>query len=888
MRTKHLVMALALPTLFAACQDQDYLSNPTNNLKGQFIKLEKGFALQGGYNDVSTRGQWDVVDGKAYFAWRPNQESAGATTYTPDQIGLAWTGVCLDKDGNYVATGSAVATADDRVFTNYKFNHFAWKINGEEIVEDKCNPGTYTSGVKLVNGFSDGVNTLAAAYSTANGEVQYTASPAVITPANWPTYNTTEGEANGSEGLFNTSNSTVYAGQYIVYAPYDAKNVSNYIAATSKDNFEISQFETEANRAKTLNKFSNEIFKYGNTTIVDGGTKTTKFATENLNGYIGIKLTSATTPTIKKVIIYDETGKNLLTKVGLSANGILANKSGKDIYLNNATVAKEYTQTITAVINGGTGEALTAAPAYVAIPALPTEGTISSLKVVLINDANIAVEKEFNNITIERNKFANGTWLDFSGIDFTKGSLLATDEASLKAAVTAQNTLNRDGIVKILGNIKLSDSYDVEAAITNSIKVTITGGKIIVPANNASQFELTLGSNVIVNSNIDVMNTCCLNNAGKLVVKNATLGGIVNIGAADPDGSIPTGKEGNLEFIGNKTSIVNGTINNYGHAVLTAGASSTDITQVNVNGTINNYNELKITKASVGTNKDAKLFILDNGTLNNKTAATTTIEGVLAVAGTASNDGIVVDKISSQVTGNIYELASPGEYISEVDNPGERFTAALTARPTTTVKFVGDAQTYDLKEIAGANVRKTIKTYVVEETGAGTVFKTTSASTINASMKNLIVNSLLTLTNGAKLNLKVTEKATINAAMTITAMAVADKDNQCLGVKDLIVNAGGSLAVGKYVRSMMETLTVNPATVTPVAAAGKITFDFSSQTFVSGLINILGTADIIQATGSTSGEVAGDVWYKETKPQGAENWLHGIPTKFGGETWPTK
>lgn len=886
-------MALALPAVFVACQDQDVVSTPNGSVEGQFVNLGKGFTLIGGTeNDATTRGQWTSGDDGVRFVWQPVATTAGGTTYTPDQIGLAWTGVCLDKEGNVNVDGSAVTAVDDRVFTNYKFSHFGWKINGTEPTVDECTGELKAGTFAPVNGYTDQTNTLAGAYSTTTGDMEYAATPGAITA--WPGYTKTDGETNGSEGLFNTNNSTVYAGKYIVYSPYDAKNTSNYIIATSKEEFAISDFQAEATRAKTMEEFTNEIFKYGFTTIQEGGDRTTKFATENLNGYVGIKLKSKSGDnTIKKVILYDATGKNLLTKVGLSAKGIYAGQSGKNLYMDNAKVTKEYTETITATIGGGNGTAVADdAYSYITIPVLPTEAAISSLKVILINENNLAVETEIKNITIERNAYATGSWIDFKDIDFTNAPYLATDLTSLDAAVRAANVSDnsaKDMSIRLLGNATLTADYTLPTMAAKSI--TIEGGKIIVPdaagSSASDAIVLSVGDGYTINSNIDVLQSCCKDFGGELAVTGAaTLGGVINIGAAEAVED--AAHEAKLNFNGEKTvSTLTGTINNYGKAVI-AKATTTDAAshQVTVDGgTINNYDSFVIETTGDVKKQDAKLFV-ETGALNNAESAEMTVAGVLAVgnSATASNNGIVVDKISSQVTGNIQKLGvAPGQYVSEVDNPGNRFEAALYYRPTTTVRFVNTDSSdkpYDLNKLNDSKLKASITTYEVNAAKAIT-FNSGANTDIAVKMKNLIVKSALGVTaaKDGKTNYMTLAVENLNVEAAVTFSDVADNTKAILKGTNVTVKAGGSVAMGKFNRSEIATLLVNANE--GQKNAGAITFNFSSQTLISKNITVNGTADILQATGSTSTDVAGDVWLLEGATSvGDGNWLHGIPTPW--------
>lgn len=890
MRTKHLFVALAAVASLTACQDQDVLSTPEGMTEGQFVKLEKGFTLVGTTEgSAETRGQWAYTSAGVKFYWRPNNVS-GTLKYTPDEIGLAWTGVCLDKDGQQTA-GSLLSAADGRVFTNYKFSHFGWKKNGTEPAIDECNPdeGFEPSTYTPVDGYSDGTNTLTGAYDIATGGMIYTAADGAITK--WPEYKTANGETNGSEGLFNTNNSTVYAGEYIVYAPYDKNNTSNYIVATSKDNFAISGFVTvDANRGNTINEFTNEIFKYGMTTITDGGAQTTKFATQNLNGYIGLKIQAkAGGQTIKKVILYEPTSKYLLTKVGLSSKGIVNGLAGKNLYLTDNEVKKEYAETITATIKGGAGEALQVKDdgkySYITIPVLPTETAIPELQVILINDQNRAFITTYNNVNIERNAYAGNAWFEIKDVDFEDAPLIATDETAMKAAIAALTS--NGGQVRLLGNIKLSGAYQMPAIATGKT-ITIYGGKIIVPdAAAGNLIGLKVGDRYTINSNIDVLSSCCKDFGGELnVVGNATLGGVINIGNVE-DEAEDNAHEAKLYFSeSGKVSALSGTVNNYGIAVIEDANTTTPSHELQIKGgTFNNYNSFTIKTTGDTGIDDPKLFV-ETGALNNMAGAEMTIQGVLAVgnSATATNNGVVVDKISSQVTGNIQKLGvAPGEYISEVDNEGNRFSYALYNRPTTTVRFVNTVATsYDLNKLKDSRLKSSITTYEVDAT-AKTTFTAGATKDIIVDMQNLIVKSPLTVvgrfntTKNYYMTLNVTEALKVEGG-TLTFSDVANNEKTVLAAKNMTVYANATAEIGNFVKSEIETLTVNAKG--SASAAGKITFGYSSQTWISNKISIKGTAEIIQATG-TGANVPGDVWLLEgATSEGDGNWTHGIPTPW--------
>ena len=298
---------------------------------------------------------------------------------------------------------------------------------------------------------------------------------------------------------------------------------------------------------------------------------------------------------------------------------------------------------------------------------------------------------------------------------------------------------------------------------------------------------------------------------------------------------------------------------------------------MNLSGTFNN--EGKLTIETFGSNADdTKLYVKETGTFNN--AGTTTVQGVLAIAGTATNDGEITDKVSSQVTGNITSLSSPGEYISEVDDNGARFDAALKERPTTIVKFVGTvAESYEMKKIATATAP--IKKYVVEATGVKTTFVSAeTAAAVTATLPALDVNSELDITIGTDadkmLKLVVTGEMNVNATTTVTESGNRDTEVLNVGTLNVKLASPAILTMSSKVNSTIGNLNIaSTSDNTPVVAK------FSANSITTAdkiVVDKSARAEIVTATGAGSSDVAGIVWYK-TSSVGTDYWKNGIPTK---------
>ena len=243
MKKRHLFLAMALPAVFAACTQDDFVSESTqgNAQQGKLITLPDNFVAISS-NGAQTKGMWETnTDGTGKFIWMPTDEDDDAV-YTPDRIGYSWTGVNHKEDGTLDEVGSALTDYSDRVFTNYEFIHFAWAVEGEEMKQNPCAPYNWTSGV----------DELQPTYFDANWGKTTTALPA------YDEDGVAKGKTDVTTGLFETCNSTVYAGDYIVYAPYDNENVSNYVIASSKKVFKGDLFTKTGDIWKY-----NDIFIYG-------------------------------------------------------------------------------------------------------------------------------------------------------------------------------------------------------------------------------------------------------------------------------------------------------------------------------------------------------------------------------------------------------------------------------------------------------------------------------------------------------------------------------------------------------------------------------------------------------------------------------------------------
>lgn len=938
MRTKSLLFALALPGIFVACSDElNEAPGASTNVKGNLIELAPNFALV--QNDAATRGEWKVQDGTPIHVWMPVKGEKNV--YSPDEIGLAWTGVTYKEDGTVDGVASALGAVSDRVFTNYKFTHFAWKVNGKEPQIKVCPPGGYEGG------------TVALLQTTYFGADWKLAEGKTL-----PELGAEDGEPDIKNGLFNTTNSTVYAGRYIAYAPYDNSNTSNYIMATSPAEMAFAKLYKGDNsdKAEVLSDIKNNIFMVGNATISEGGQQTSEFTTKNLSGYVRVKLATNANINVKKVILYDKDA-SLLTKVGLSASAILdASKSGKDLYLPAATAARETSATITANITDGAmqGTSAAAVTRYLFIPVLPTEAS-KTVSLILINDDNQYVKKD-----VTLNVAANSLCaVEFTGISFANAAKLATDETSFlkltgnwdrennnfKAAAEAAAEATT---VSVLGNIRLAQdhtaairgNYTINAfSETDADALVISNeGTTAYDSENGSNLRLTIHNNssetTVKNPVIKVKMVieaagCCERYGGRVAVGNAEIAGKVLVEGQKENGSLVEESligadeskvgtaHGWLTFgVNGSRPTISGTIDNYGELNFgrferteETGDEDFEAGQVvtTLTGTINNYNIMDIYRVVENKNEttvapsrlDAKLDVKAGGKLNN--AGTFTIEGVLAMSGTGSNeDGTIVDRVSSQVTG-VLSGFSNGEYICDVNNGGARFKDAVegNTKPTTVVRFVEESVTYDFSTVNAAK-KESIKKYIVNVPNGKTA---TLKNVINLEGKDMVVKTgALAFNNYSYYVAAIKDYVTENSKLTVDNLtieqgATANTQNANVTVKgalsvsgELTVADGRAADEENEVSASTPTVVVIGEEATDLGAlvvnknttgeAGKVTFENNTETTVYGTITNNGTGTIVQAT-QTAADIPAKVAYSvKGGNKGNGTWTDGIPSEL--------
>lgn len=656
MKTKLLMTALALPLVFGACTNEEILpATESMTQNGDMVEVGPNFVIAGVKgNDAMSRAQWVKDDNLLNFLWIPKADGSSAIL---DRIGICWLG-----NGG----------VSDNVYTNYEFIHNGWLAKDEMSAEvDPCD-GYIKNGYNFYNVSYSGSN-LKNDDSSNSDQVDVTNltdGKYVNITAKTLNNSTTATDYNLASAFFRTSAQTLFKGDYIAYSPFNADFVEEGpIVATSPVTFDVDMDNEFAHLGDAM-------FAYGYAPGLVGGQMASAFNFKNLSGLVRVRLSGELTD-VSSVALYDESGK-FISSVGLSAQKIMnegATSTGTALYVAGTA---EYTNMLTAEVSN-----YTSGDMDVFFSALPT--TTGALKVILYDDTNKkSAVYDAEAITVTPGALASIEVASVKAADFTKR--IATSEAALKAMVGDNET------VTLLGDIKLSNSWDLDK------KVTIEGGKIIVPANKASQIVWTIENDATIKSDIEIENAgCCDVNSGKVILGKHATNDEINItlaGTIDNYGVIETAPA----TYGDKRNIitVSGKLNNHAEYIsekdetLYGTINIVRKTTVELNADLQNDGEI-IINAFGKTNEDGTLNVASGVTVTNNHEMTNS--GNINNRGNINNteNGWFIDKIGSQV--GIKQITTgKGEYVCEV-NGQVRLSDALGANYdgiVTRVRFVNN------------------------------------------------------------------------------------------------------------------------------------------------------------------------------------------------------
>lgn len=604
MKAKHLLTALVLPALFAACADEDLTTGSQDkvDVNGQLIELGKDFAigLTRGGTEAGTRANWHYEGtGDILYSWLPTFDitAANAGTASVENIGFAWRG----------------ETSDAKVRTNYKFTLDGFLKKGEAAPKTKiCD-----NGVVVMNGY-----TLEKNAATKEIEVSVASNKATVNLMEYDdatksmvasnTYDITYDATNGygvvgagattlpdalkldnlneddpyvRNGIFTTENSTIFKGEYIVYFPYNPTFAEvDYLPAVSPVIFK--QDDANQNRVAHL---AGQTFGYGKATITKGGSMAESFVTQNLSSILDLKIKKeSSTAKIQKIILVDEgeNAKGFIKKVGLDASKIAASATGTNLYVAGT---EEYEPTLVmSLVDGATAYATVGTTAKeFTVAALPT--TIKKLVAYLMDDNGLCCRKE---LAVDKTLNAGKASLYEVEIKDTDkfDQVLAVDTKTFIELLDGKGRGTADATINVLGNITLDPTTLV--AIGGATPTALNKWFL---QGTAAQTPVTAASSIYVKNNITVNGTGTITipadlnilikiaDKKTLTIKNPIIiegHGCCGTNAAQLMLTSPANGEGTIIF--------DGAIKNYGEMWLANNANADSKTKIVFNNTLLN------------------------------------------------------------------------------------------------------------------------------------------------------------------------------------------------------------------------------------------------------------------------------------------------------------
>lgn len=852
--------------------------------EGNMVTLGKNFAigLTKEAPAAETRGQLVGVGNSIQFHWLPELDDTN-TPLAADQIGLAWVG----------------PVANDKVYTNYLFEHFAWP-NGDPSV-DPCD-GTWENLVFMneadfnameKGGTKEPTSDWVKTWSKADDKkVAFTTNG-----------NVASSEVNTQAGYFKTENLTIFGGDYIVYAPYDETLVDvGNLKAKSKTSFTDVNIYTAANWTEGLQGIADDVFSVGKIKGLKGGDMVSGFNLTPISGYIKVKLNVNGTKieNIKNIAIFSEDG--IVYEQNIDASKVMA-EDYADCLMDDEEIKK--TQLINAEVAGENGFTLDGTAEtnyYINLPALPQ--TIKNPSIVLIdkNGANIRLEGYVNNsstkmtdLVVESNKecivevYLNGN----TGL--TSDQFYVVDMPTFQLAMTKAGIDGEDGkagktTVTLLTDIVYDGDYTNNRLIVVNRDMDIVGGTITVPADETLRLELHNGATLYMEEDFIIngksLCTDCtaevtiysrkepatLNFGGNVTVPEAATLKVTSYKYSETASSytkvnIPDGKlenSGTVEIYGNSTMEVKEFVNN-NVVKMTAAENAAD----------NNVTVETLTNATEATWLVDAYTVLTVNTLTNDGdltikatgAATEGEDGTVNVETVADNNGDIynfgvynsngttnlnagstfTDYVGSQY-GNKMPILAKGEngakYICEVNTSakteGDRLGYALGSKMVTTdVRFVEGEE--DLPHVYQLNdydeLRLDEVNFEIDVKGKDFVFKN------NKDDGQIVLGGDLTVTS-AKSVLFNGNDTKVGGDMTVNWNAEISNN----GKTSAVVTVGGDLTLNKK-----SALTVNA--LANAAAATELTKE--SWTVV-GNVAVDGESSL-EVVEKAAAEIGGDL-----------------------------
>lgn len=662
MKSKKLLLALALPMAFAACSNEELIENGTAPSNNNLVELGDNFVLSVQGAAGTTRGAWEAGSGKLGWNWIPEilideteaNSMLGTLNVATDEIGLCWTGELPDGTGSI----------SSNVYTNYQFLHDGWLAEGQDAVEfDNCTQkllnGALYSDIKA--GSLDEESTLDEIKAQLKGGDNYVNGQPL----------------NLNTGIFKTSNKAIFGGSYIAYYPYN----ENFVDAGSLPVVSKVVFDNVGEGNVSAAYVAKNSVSVGYAKNLIGGSQASKFSMDPLSGIISLQI-KGTNKEIEKIALWSEDG--FVTSVNLDASKIKNNgaAAGEALYVSGS---KQTNATIVANLKDNVTLSETAVKKFY-FPVLPT--TVNNLKVVLYaSDESVAVI-EAGNYTIGAAKGVQVV-VNAKVSDFVANAKVAVDNDSFIAAIAKSGTAQAPIQVTVIGDITLTADATIPAY------VTVEGDKIIVPEGKI----LTLADNSTIKSDVVVEGKGCCSKAdvkgGILSVEGATISGNVTVEAGE---ATPVAA-GTINFTKSGAIVANtAVIETVGQVNFTATAKD-----VVINGT------LTLSEDAVAEVAEGAVVAVKGGTINNN--GTFEVKGdfsMLDASGSTVaeagenfvNNGIFIDNVGAIVGGatQFMIFGEKGDYICKVDGNQRMNEAYENKTACSTIEIVSnskDAYTFD-------------------------------------------------------------------------------------------------------------------------------------------------------------------------------------------------
>lgn len=764
MKSKKLLLALALPMAFAACSNEELIENGTAPSNNNLVELGDNFVLSVQGAAGTTRGVWEV-DGNLKWSWIPEilaggtgaNSMLGALSVATDEIGLCWTGELPDGTGSI----------NSNVYTNYQFLHDGWLAEGEDAVEfDNC-----TQALKNGALYSD-INVGSLNNGSALSEIK-----AQLKDAS----NYVNGQPlNLNTGIFKTSNKAIFGGSYIAYYPYNENFVdAGSLPVVSKVVFD----NVEEGNVSAAHVAKNSVL-VGYAKNLIGGSQASKFSMDPLSGIISLQI-KGTSKEIEKIALWSEDG--FVTSVNLDASKIKNNgaAAGEALYVSGS---KQTNATIVADLKNNVTLSDAVAKKFY-FPVLPT--TVNNLKVVLYASDNSVAVIEAGNYTIgaaEGVKVA----VNAKATDFVANAKVAVDNDSFKAAIANEGTAKDPIKVTVIGDITLTADATIPAY------VTVEGDKIIVPEGKT----LTLADNSTIKSDVVVEGKGCCSAAG---VK----GGILSVEGATISGNVTV-------EAGEATPVAAGTINftNSGAIVANTAVIET-VGQVNFAATAKDVvinGTLTLSEDAVAEVAEGAVVAVKGGKINNN--GTFEVKGdfsMLDASGSTVaeagenfvNNGTFIDNVGAIVGGATQYMVfgEKGDYICKVDGVERMNEAYENKTACSTIEIISNSKiTYTFDKIQQHH-EKDVNIVV---SGTNVTFDPAKAITIGnlTVSKNKYYELYIKTSN-------TTNTITVNGDITIGAVFFTETDVRNMKAKNLTVVEGGKVTFKNRDKSQDKTLEVS-------------------------------------------------------------------------------